>query len=96
MKIITLGLIIASIVVGSIVFYLYRHETVTAGKYQVTYYKGSYDTGKKSLPQDLGSLQKIPGLVRITWLEQTGSELYQEYCYLPGKGTEKGRVIHKK
>ncbi len=96
MKKITIGLIIAAVLALTIVFYIFQQETVSAGRYQVTYYKNRYDIDPKSFPQDLGALQRISGLIRITWQEQIGSEMYQEYCYLPGKGVEKGRLIHKK
>lgn len=96
MKRITIGLIIAAFLGLIIVFYVFRQETVSAGRYQVTYHKSWCKIDPKSFPQDLGSLQQIPGLVRITWQEQIGSEMFQEYCYLPGKGMEKGRLIHKK
>lgn len=96
MKKVTIGLIIACVLGLMIVFYAFRQETVPAGRYQVTYYKGRCNIDPKSLPQDLESLQRIPGLIRITWREQIGSEIFQEYCYLPDKGMEKGRLIHNK
>ncbi|MEN6622269.1 MAG: hypothetical protein ABFD50_12035 [Smithella sp.] len=96
MKKITLALIIATFLGLLIVFYVFRQETVSTGRYHVTYYKNRGDIDPKSIPQDLESLKHVPGLVRITWQEQIGSEMFQEYCYLPGKGVEKGRLIHKK
>lgn len=96
MKKITIGLLIAAIVGIILVFYIFRHETVSVGQYTVVYYKNKCDLAPEALPRDLESLKRLPGLIRITWQERIASDLLQEYCYLPGKGVEEGRKIHAK
>ncbi len=99
MKKITLGLLIAAaiFILGLIiVFYVFEQETVSVGRYSVLYYKNRSDIDTASFPQDLESLKELPGLIRITWREPIGSDIYQEYCYLPGKGVEQTRIIRTK
>lgn len=78
------------------VFYVFEHETVEVGRYSVVYYKNMCDVEVDDFPQDLESLKSLPGLIRITWQEQIASDMFQEYCYLPGKGVEKSRLVRKK
>jgi hypothetical protein len=96
MKKITIGLSIAAVLGLILVFYVFKQETVSVGRYSVLYYKNRSDIDLALFPQDLESLKKLPGLIRITWLEQIGSDIYQEYCYLPGKGVEPTRLINKR
>lgn len=94
-KIFTILIIIA--VAGLMaVFYVFEHETVEVGRYSVVYYKNMCDVEVDDFPQDLESLKSLPGLIRITWQEQIASDMFQEYCYLPGKGVEKSRLVRKK
>jgi hypothetical protein len=96
-KKISIGLLIAASILGLIlVFYVFQQETVSVGRYSVLYYKNRCDIDSAAFPQDLESLKKIPGLIRITWREQIGTDIYQEYCYLPGKGVEQTRLIRTK
>ncbi|MEN6330639.1 MAG: hypothetical protein ABFD57_01485 [Smithella sp.] len=90
------GLLVAALLGLIIVFYVFRQETVSVGKYQVLYYKNRRDIAPQSLPQDLNSLKQISGLIRITWQEQVEPHMFQEYCYLPGRGIEKSRIIRTK
>ncbi len=97
MKKINIGLLIAASVLGLIlVYYIFEQETVSVGRYSVLYYKNMSDVDPASFPQDMESLKKLPGLIRITWRETIGSDIYQEYCYLPEKGVEKTRIIRTK
>lgn len=96
MKKVIIGIAVAAILGLLIVFYVFRQETVSVGKYQVLCYKNRGDVDPRSLPQDMNSLKQIPGLIRITWQEQIEPNMFQEYCYLPGRGTEKSRVIRTK
>jgi hypothetical protein len=97
MKKVNIVLFIAIIVaLLFLVFYVFQQETVTAGKYTVLYHKNMCELDAETFPQDLESLKKIPCVIRVTWQEKIGSELFQEYCYLPGVGVEKTRMIHKK
>ncbi len=94
MKKIAIGLSIAAIIMGLfIVFYVFEQETVSVGRYSVLYYKNQNNTDPASFPQDLESLKNLHGLIRITWRESIGSNIYQEYCYLPGKGVEQTRIV---
>jgi hypothetical protein len=95
MKKVAIGLAIAAVLGLIFVFYIFEQETVTAGRYQVLYYKHMSDIDPGSFPQDLESLKRLPGLIRITWQEQIAPNMFQEYCYLPGKGVEKARIIRK-
>jgi hypothetical protein len=95
MKKLAIILVIILIAVAvAIVFYIFEHETVNVGKYNVVYYKNQCDNIPESLPQDLTSLKTFPCLIRITWQERISSDMFQEYCYLPGKEVEKSRIIH--
>ena len=97
MKKIALILMIIFIVMAvAIVFYFFDHETTQTGRYTVRYYKNRCDNQPKSLPQDLESLKNFPCLIRITWQEQIASNMFQEYCYLPGKEVQKSSIYHKK
>lgn len=78
-----------------VVFYVFQQKSVTVGQYTVLYYKNMSGLDAGSFPQDLESLKHISGLIRITWTAQTAADMFQEYCYLPGKGVEKTRLIHK-
>jgi hypothetical protein len=80
---------------AAVVFHIFEHETVTAGKYTVVYYKNMCDNMPPAFPQDLESLKSLPCLIRVTWQEQIASDMFQEYCYLPDKGVEKSRLVHK-
>lgn len=93
-KIIIVILLLAAVALG-IVFYVFKQETVEAGKYTVLYYKNMNDLDPQSFPADLESLKGLPGLIRITWREQIAPNMFQEYCYLPGKEVEKTRIINK-
>jgi hypothetical protein len=96
MKKIVIGLVIAAILGLMIVFYVFEQGIVAVGRYQVLYYKNRCAIAPESFPQDLNSLQHLPGLIRITWREQIASNMFQEYCYLPGRGIEKARIIRTK
>jgi hypothetical protein len=87
--------IIAVILGIMLVFHVFRQETVSIGRYSVLYYKNQCDLQPKEFPQNLESLKSLPGLIRITWQEEISTNLFQEYCYLPGKGVEKSRLINK-
>lgn len=76
--------------------YWFQHKTVNVGDYTVVYYKNRCDVDSESLSANLESLKTIPCLIRINWQESIASDMLQEYCYLPGKGVEKSRLIHKK
>jgi len=79
-----------------LVFHVFKQETASVGRYSVLYYKNMCDREVESFPRDLESLKSLPGLIRITWQEQIASDMFQEYCFLPGKGVEKARLIRKK
>ena len=79
----------------ALVFYYFQHMTVDVGGYTVVYYKNRCTMDVRTLPADLESLKALPCLIRINWRERIASDLEQEYCYLPGRGTEKSRLIHK-
>jgi hypothetical protein len=97
MKNIIIGLSIAAIVLAAIiVFFIFRQETVSVGKYNVLYYTNQCDIPPESFPQDLPSLMNLPGLIRITWEDEIGDNMFQMYCYLPGKGVEQSGLHHKK
>lgn len=96
MKKATIGFLIIAILVIGLVFYIFEQETVPVGKYTVLYYKNRSDLDSESFPQDLESLKSLPGLIRITWQEQIAHDMFQEYCYLPGKKVEKTRLIRTK
>ena len=84
-----------SILALSIVCYYFHHESVIVGSYTVVYYKNQCDINPEELSADFNSLTALPCLIRINWRERVSSDLEQEYCYLPGRGTEKTRLIHK-
>jgi hypothetical protein len=96
MKKIAIGLSIAAVLALIIVFFVFEQKTVSAGRYTVLYYKHKCNVDPQSFPQDLESLKNLPGLIRITWQEQIASNMFQEYCYLPGKGVEPTRVLRTK
>ena len=97
MKKIITGLLLAAIVIAVlVVFYIFRQETAYIGKYTVVYYENQCDIPPESFPQDLYSLMNLPGLIRITWEDEIGDNMFQMYCYLPGKGFEKSGLHHKK
>ncbi|PKN20557.1 MAG: hypothetical protein CVU71_01845 [Deltaproteobacteria bacterium HGW-Deltaproteobacteria-6] len=77
------------------VCYFFQHESVVVGNYTVVYYKNQCDIDPEDLPADFNSLTALPCLIRINWRERIASDLEQEYSYLPGRGTEKTRLIHK-
>ncbi len=97
MKNIIIVLSIAAMVLAIvIVFFIFRQETVTVGKYNVLYFTSQCDIPPESFPQDLPSLMNLPGLIRITWEDEISDKLFQKYCYLPGKRIEKSGLHHKK
>ncbi|MEE9912116.1 MAG: hypothetical protein K4571_10370 [Deltaproteobacteria bacterium] len=79
-----------------VVAYWFQHKTVDIGGYTVVYYKNRCGVDPEGLSANLESLKTIPCLIRINWQEPIASDMLQEYCYLPGKGVEKTRLIHKK
>lgn len=94
MKKLAIGLLIATAILGLIiVFFVFKQETVLVGRYSVLYYKNMCDIEPESFPQDLESLKDLPGLIRITWQEQIAPNIFQEYCYLPGREVEKTRLL---
>jgi hypothetical protein len=97
MKNIITGLSLLAITLAVIiVFYIFRQETVSVGKYNVLYYINQCDIPPELFPQDLPSLMNLPGLIRITWEDEIADQMFQMYCYLPGKGIEKSGLHHKK
>ena len=76
--------------------YWFQHETISIGRYTVVYYKNQCDVNPDSLSANLESLKTIPCLIRINWLERIASDMFQEYSYLPDRGVEQTRKIHKK
>ena len=96
MKNIIMGLSMAAIILAVvIVSHIFRQETAYIGKYTILYYKNQCDVPTESFPQDLPSLMNLPGLIRITWEDELGDNMFQMYCYLPGKGVEKSGLHHK-
>ena len=79
-----------------VVFFFFQHKTVNTGSYTVVYYKNRCNIDSQSLPDNLPYLKTLPCLIRITWQEPIASDMYQEYCYFPGKEVEKTRLIHQK
>lgn len=96
MKKVAIGIVAAAILGLIIIFYVFRQETVSVGRYNVVYYKSMCDIAPESFPQDLESLKSLSGLIRITWQEQIASDMFQEYCYLPGREIEKARIVRTK
>lgn len=84
--------LVALILVG----FWFQHKTVVVGGYTVVYYRNRCEVDPEALSGSLESLKAIPCLIRINWQEPISSDMFQEYCYLPGKGVEKSRLIHKK
>lgn len=78
------------------VVYWFQHQTVVIGSYTVVYYKNRCHVDPDTISASLESLQTIPCLIRINWQEQMSSDMLQEYCYRPGRGVEKTRLIHRK
>ena len=93
MKKVAIGLVIIAILALFLVFYIFKQETVSVGKYSVLYHVNMCDLDPESFPRDLESLKNLPGLIRITWQEQISSNMFQGYCYLPGKEVEKTNII---
>ena len=79
----------------ALVCYYFQHESVIVSNYTVVYYKNQCDIDSEELPTDFDSLTALPCLIRINWRERIASDMEQEYCYLPDRGTEKTRLIHK-
>jgi hypothetical protein len=97
MKRIITGLLLAALALAVIiVFYTFRQETAYVGKYTVVYYENQCGLAPESFPRDLQSLMNLPGLIRITWEEEIADNMFQKYCYLPGKGIEKSGLHRKK
>ena len=91
------GVAAAAIALGVvIVFYVFWQETARVGRYTVVYYKNQCNLDPEALPQDLPSLMRLPCVIRVTWQEEIAEKMFQEYCFLPGKGIEKSRLIQKK
>jgi hypothetical protein len=96
-KIDVMVLAVALFAVGLMVaMYWFQHETVQIGGYTVVYFKNRCDIDPEALPANLESLKTLPCLIRINWLERLAPDMFQEYSYLPGRGVEKTRKIHKK
>jgi hypothetical protein len=53
-KKIRIGLIVTAVLILIAVLYIFLQETVSAGRYQVTYYKGTCAIDPKSFSQGLG------------------------------------------
>ena len=97
MKKIITGLSLLSILLAVvIVFYIFRQETVSIGKYKVLYYENQCDIPPELFTQDLQYLMNLPCVIRITWEDEIADNMFQMYCYLPGKGIEKSGLHHKK
>jgi hypothetical protein len=97
MKKFIVGLAFAGIVLAlAIVFHIFRHETAYVGKYTVVYQINQCNIPPEALPQDLYSLMNLPCVIRITWQDEIADRMFQEYCYLPGRGIEKGSIYQKK
>jgi len=90
--IVTAALCLAAAV---LVCYFFHQESVDVGGYTVVYYNNLCDVDSETLPTDFESLKNLPCLIRITWTERIASDMEQEYCYLPDRGIEKTRLIHK-
>ncbi len=93
------GLIALGVLAGVVLIavgFWFQHKTVVIGGYTVVYYKNRCSVDPEALSGGLESLKAIPCLIRINWQESISSDMLQEYCYLPGKGVEKSRLIHKK
>jgi hypothetical protein len=96
MKKVILGLVIVIAVIALVIgLYFFQQDTVEIGIYTVVYHKNQCDIDPAHFPRDMESLKSLPCLVRITWQQQISSDMFQEYCYLPGKEVEKTRTIHK-
>lgn len=96
MKKVILGLVIAIAVITLVIgLYFFQQKTMEIGSYTVVYYKNKCNLDPAYFPRDLESLKSLPCLIRITWREQLASDMFQEYCYLPGKEVQKTRMIHK-
>ena len=96
-KIGVMVLAVALFAVGlMIAMHWFQHETVQIGRYTVVYFKNRCDIDPEGLPANLESLKTLPCLIRINWLERLAPDMFQEYSYLPDRGVEKTRKIHKK
>jgi hypothetical protein len=88
------GLLLAGIVLALVIVnFIFRQETTNIGKYTILYYENQCNL---SPAQDLQSLMALPCVIRITWQEEIADKMFQEYCYLPGRGIEKARLYQKK
>lgn len=79
----------------AVVAYWFQHEAVDIGGYTVVYYKHRCSIDTQTLPTDFDSLKALPCLIRINWRERIASDMEQEYSYIPDRGIEKTRRIHK-
>lgn len=91
---IALAAVIFFLAVG-LVAYWFQHQTIQVGRYTVVYYKNQCDMNTDLLPANLEYLKTLPCLIRINWQESLAPDLFQEYSYLPGRGIEETRKIHK-
>lgn len=91
------GWMVAAVLSGlalAALIYWFQQETMTVDGYTVIYYKNRCQMEQETPAANLEYLKTLPCLVRINWRERIASDLEQEYCYLPGRGVEKTRVIH--
>ncbi|HOW56717.1 MAG TPA: hypothetical protein PKZ12_01845 [Smithellaceae bacterium] len=96
-KLLMILTIVLALLALIITVHYFRHETIVVGKYTVVYYPNQCkEITKETFPHDFESLKDLPCLIRITWQERVAPEMFEEYCYLPGREIEKSRVLHKK
>lgn len=95
-KILAICLIFLTAIAFILVFYVFKQKTVEVGRFTVIYYKNQCEFNPQLYPADLESLKRLPCLVRITWEQKIGPDIYQGYCYLPDRGVEKTRIIRRK
>ncbi|HPV48777.1 MAG TPA: hypothetical protein PLB14_03655 [Smithellaceae bacterium] len=94
-KTVMIVICVLMVVVLAAVVYWFQHKTVVIGSYTVVYYKNRCHVDPETTYGSLESLQAIPCLIRINWQESMSSDMLQEYCYRPGRGVEKTRLIHR-
>jgi hypothetical protein len=75
------------------VWYYFKEDTKVIGIYKVYYY--ATHCNPDELSSSFSQLTLTPCVNKITWMEQSGPNLYKRMSWTPENGTREGGLVRK-
>jgi len=86
-------IIIAAFVAFGVIWFYFQEDEKKIGIYTVHYYSSRCNPNE--LPSSLSLLIKTPCVKKITWMEQSGPNLFKRMSWTPAIGVKESGLVRK-